>query len=710
MAGKQPNYTFMKVWFSKNNSKLFVLGFVSSSIQLLLLKEVMNIAGGYELIAGGFLGSWLLLSALGSWLGGITRYNNLSKLYTSFSISPLISLLLLVIATTSFINPGETISIINSILLIIIITAPVCLISGFTFIRLIELAVLNEHAIPGKSFSIETVGGIAAGIVISLLSSGYFNTYFLILAIVIFSVTYTLSTFYINTKQKKKILYIIASCSVIILFFLKPDLFFRNILMQGTDINYTKDTNYGNISISENDNEPNIFYNQRLVSYSNDVIDREEDIHYAMLQRETHKNILVISGDMDSHVSELKKYNPDRIIYIERDPWLISLTSTSETKSINQNQKNGNEEVIISTDAFTYLKSDTTTYDAIILLVPPPSTLSLNRFYTRDFYVMAKKRLSVDGVLLCSPGPAENYPNDESLKLYSSIYNSLDILFEDVRPVIGNKLFFIASDEPLSLSFGAMAEQANIRNSYVNKYYLADDILTYKSDEFKSWLLSDIKHNTIARPIACFYYQAYNISKYMSYQSLVFITLIIIILIPVLLLKRKNILMFFSATALTGFEMIALFLLQVTAGNMYKTTGLVIATVMAGLAIGSGVYIAVLDKYDNKIKMTFIAIFYTTIGLLFPLLLLVKQPHIATIIILLLVMPPAIVTGSLFRELTYYNGKGTATSHVYCADITGSAAGSIIVSAFMIPIIGLQLSIFILAILSLLGLLLNKVK
>jgi len=39
---------------------LFAAGFISSSVQLLLLKEIMNITGGYELIAGTFLGSWLI--------------------------------------------------------------------------------------------------------------------------------------------------------------------------------------------------------------------------------------------------------------------------------------------------------------------------------------------------------------------------------------------------------------------------------------------------------------------------------------------------------------------------------------------------------------------------------------------------------------------------------------------------------------------------
>src|SRR4030042_2735510 len=37
---------------------LFIIGFTSMSVQVLMMREVMNISGGYELTTGIFLGSW----------------------------------------------------------------------------------------------------------------------------------------------------------------------------------------------------------------------------------------------------------------------------------------------------------------------------------------------------------------------------------------------------------------------------------------------------------------------------------------------------------------------------------------------------------------------------------------------------------------------------------------------------------------------------
>jgi len=59
---------------------LFVVGFISSSVQLLLLREVMNITGGYELISGVFLGSWLIGSAAGSGLAQKSPVTDIRKI------------------------------------------------------------------------------------------------------------------------------------------------------------------------------------------------------------------------------------------------------------------------------------------------------------------------------------------------------------------------------------------------------------------------------------------------------------------------------------------------------------------------------------------------------------------------------------------------------------------------------------------------------
>ncbi len=62
-----------------------MIGFTSTSVQILLMREMMNIAGGYELISGVFLGSWLITSAAGAALATKSALNDIRKINLLFA-------------------------------------------------------------------------------------------------------------------------------------------------------------------------------------------------------------------------------------------------------------------------------------------------------------------------------------------------------------------------------------------------------------------------------------------------------------------------------------------------------------------------------------------------------------------------------------------------------------------------------------------------
>ncbi|MBN2863771.1 MAG: hypothetical protein JXN62_11445, partial [Bacteroidales bacterium] len=89
---------------SSITSNLFVVGFTSTSVQLLLIREILNISGGYELITGIFLGSWLIASAAGAFIAGRSKLNNIPRINLIFSVSPAISILFMFILTSLFLK------------------------------------------------------------------------------------------------------------------------------------------------------------------------------------------------------------------------------------------------------------------------------------------------------------------------------------------------------------------------------------------------------------------------------------------------------------------------------------------------------------------------------------------------------------------------------------------------------------------------------
>jgi len=671
-------------------SNLFVVGFTSTSVQLLLMREILNISGGYELITGVFLGSWLIASALGAAIAGRSKLNDIRKINMAFSFSPFVSSALLILLSRLFLESGETPSFLISMVLTFLLLVPFCLVSGFTFIKLISFARTGIGYVPGRSFSIETIGGIVAGILLSVLTSGMLNTWQLIIVILLLSFAYTLLTFYVIDRQKSIISKVIIVLLVSLALISSPDICMRQLLMPGIKVTETKDTPYGNITRAVYGGEHSTYYNQRLLAFSEDVADREENIHYALLQREKPEKVLLISGSLKSSLPELAKYPLEKVIYIERDPALLK-------NGVLRPDTCPFELSIGIKDAYRYLKRQEESVDAAILLLPPPSTLSLNRFYTTEFFTDIKKKLTPGGVFMCSPGPGDYYLNKESVSLYSSVFNSLAEVFRYIKPVVGNKLYFIASDSVVSVSFCRLTEEREIRNIYVSPDFLADDLIESKSAEVLSVIDPGIRQNSAAFPIACFHYQSYNLSRDPHTKAPSIVLLLLAFALSLLSVRRKNILMYFSASSLAGFEIIMLLTLQLTIGNMYQFTGLIIASLMAGLATGAGFNLKIPASFPLKAIAVLLVLYYVLAALCLNLLLSVTGSFLAIVLIIISVFLPSFITGHIFRVLTISDSDGSSSASVYSADLAGSALGFILLSGVIVPVFGIQFSIFLLA-------------
>jgi spermidine synthase len=688
---------------SEISLNLFIIGLVSSSVQLLLLREMLNISGGYELVTGIFLGSWLIGSSIGAALAESSKLVDLKKINIVFSLSPVFSIVMMFFLSRMFLYSGETPSFLVSLIYTFLVLLPFCLASGFTFVKIISCARSENNFAPGKSFSIETIGGVVSGILISLLTSGILNTYQLLLLIILLSVSYVLLFYYlVNPRLKlvaRFIIFILASG--IILY--SPDLLFRQILLPGIRVTGSEDTPYGNITYGEYHGEESTYYNQRLLTYKYDVVEREENINYAMLQCNSPEKVILISGSLNSQLPEIMKYPVKEIIYIERDPALArSWTLPSDTHGIKLS--------VINSDAFRYIMKTGGLADVIILSVPPPSTLQLNRYYTAEFFSAVRRNLNEGGVFICSPGQGNDYFNKESVNLYSSIYNSLTSAFRNVKPVVGNKLYFIASDKELSVSFCQLVEIKKISNIYVSSDFLSDDLIAKKTEEITRLMDHGIRQNKSSFPVASYHFQSYNFSKYTSEKIPAIIIMVIIFAFPLLLINRRYMLMYFSASALAGFEIIMLLTLQIIIGNMYQLTGLVIAGLMAGLALGSGAKI----KAVNRISLTktgiILLMVYSLIGLLYNSLIGLKYDIPALCLIILSAFLPAFLTGKLFHELTVNKNERSNASSVYSADLAGSALGFILVTGLAIPVLGIKVSLFLLSFLIFAGLLFGTIR
>ncbi|MBK7710282.1 MAG: hypothetical protein IPJ37_04540 [Bacteroidales bacterium] len=469
-----------------------------------------------------------------------------------------------------------------------------------------------------------------------------------------------------------------------------PDRLFRQILLPGIKVTSSMDTPYGNISTGDYLGEKSTYYNQRLITYNSDVTEREENIQYAMLQSQLPEKVILISGDLNSQLQEILKYPVRELIFIERDPalaarWHFRKDTISARLSV------------INTDAFRYMRQTGGLVDVIILSGPPPSTLQLNRYYTTEFFTAVKRKLKDGGVFMCSPGPGNNYFNRESVNMYSSVFNSLSSVFGNVKPVSGNKLYFIASDKELSVGFCRLAALKKINNIYVSPDFLSDDLTLSKTEEITALMDRGIRKNSFSFPVASYHFQSFNFTKNSNEKIPVLVIMALLFATPLFLIKRGYKMMYFSASALAGFEIIILLTLQMIIGNMYQLTGLVLAGLMAGLALGACARLKALQAVSSLKTAMSLLFIYTLIGFLYNSLSGLKDEIPALVIIILSAFIPALLTGHLFHQFTVIRNDTSTVSSVYGADLAGSALGFILVTGVAIPVLGIQLSIFLLS-------------
>jgi hypothetical protein len=164
-----------------------------------------------------------------------------------------------------------------------------------------------------------------------------------------------------------------------------------------------------------------------------------------------------------------------------------------------------------------------------------------------------------------------------------------------------------------------------------------------------------------------------------------------------------------SAAALSGFEIIILLVLQTTIGNMYLLTGMVIASLMTGLAIGSAISLKKQMKILIPTTGLLLIVFYIIAGLFINKIPENNSRFISMIALLLLIIIPALLTGQLFSLMTKRQSAFSDPSTVYSADLAGSALGFILVAGFALPALGISLTIILLSSLIFAALLLGTI-
>ncbi|EWH08783.1 spermidine synthase [Catenovulum agarivorans DS-2] len=128
----------------------------------------------------------------------------------------------------------------------------------------------------------------------------------------------------------------------------------------------------------------------------------ESLIHPAMQRLTNPQSILILGGGDGLAARELLTYSKVKsITVVDLDPAVAELAKNNVyLTQLNKQSFFSNKVQIQHKDAFVYLTETTNVFDLIVVDLPDPKTVSLARLYSKQFYQIAKRRLTNNGILV----------------------------------------------------------------------------------------------------------------------------------------------------------------------------------------------------------------------------------------------------------------------------------------------------------------------
>ena len=699
----------MKIRFENTlRISLFTLGFSSLATQIFLIRECFAVLNGNELVIGIVMANWMLLTGAGAYIGRFFRRMKgkipfLLFLQFLFSLLPMLMLLKLDLWKAISLPSGSVPGFIPVIRSMFLFQLPFCLLNGFLFVAYVhELSEMTRKNATSGSYAIESVGGMFAGLLVNIYIlnfSGMFDGLRILLVInllvcMLFSVT-------CGIRPQKIIMVPVCLIFMVLPFFADLDTYTGKLYYPGQHLIFHKNTSYGKLDVTMNACQLNYFENGLLLFSSNNEIVNEESVHFAMIQHPVPKKILLVSGGISGTVTEILKYHPLRIDYVELDPGLIKL-GQRYSKILDDKRIH-----IIHGDARRFIRQTKEKYDVVLVNLPEPSTLLINRFYSREFFMELKQVLNPGAVVCESLPTTSDYVSKSAARTNSTLVQTMKTRFRNVLILPGQKNYFLASDSSLSPEIDSLIAGRGISNLYVNSWYLDENSLKERSEYIHFHLDKNAEVNSDFRPVAFFQQLRYWTSMFEWNMLAAGIVILVLLFFVFISLNRISLGLFTGGFTASSLELLILVSFQVIYGYVFLATGIILALFMAGLALGAFSFNRIIPVPTEK-RYIYIQICMALFSLGFPFIILaLNLPGIPVILVqavfVFLTLILSFITGLEFSLASAIGGKDITlrTSFNYSADLFGSAIGAIVTTLLLLPFLGFVASSLVMVVMNL---------
>ena len=736
---------------------LLLMGFTSLVVQVLLIREFLICFYGNELTIGLILGNWIILEAIGSSLSSKLGQNNKRPLLFYCCLQLLIALYLpfaiyLIRTIKDFLplTTGEGVSVVPILISSFFILAPLSIFDGAQFpfgCRIWKDHTKSPIQATGTVYISEAIGFIIAGPIFTFIFITRMHSFQIALIVSLLNLISGALLILKEQKSLPKNIFVPIFMSLICINVAVlssnycDDLNNASLKRQWQKENLIESRNsiYGNIAVTKRQEQFTFFSDgiPIITTPVPDIVSNEEFIHFGMLNHPNPKDILIVGGGAGGPISEILKYPIGHLDYAELDPLLIKVVKKYPTPLTQKELEDPRLSIKIS-DGAKYIKITKQQYDVVFINLPAPTTLQLNRFYTKEFFNSAKAVLkNNNGIIIFKLPGSLSYLNKELKQLNLSLLNTLKETFSFVNVIPGDFNLYMASESDFETTPQAFINR--LKQNNIKTLLLTPPHIGYRlQDQWRNWFFSTLAEspptqaNTTFLPMGLFYGLSYWNSLFSPYLTKFFeiigkinfriliwpiIYLIVLVLILSLRtpkIKKINVPYAILTTGLAGmaFDLIIIFAYQSFYGYVYHHIALLITAFMSGLTLGGWLMTKRLAVIKDR-KQEFV-LFETGMiifcFLIIPILIYLQKSLInLSFVFFLLSAISGFLVGSEFplANSLYQTKKSTQTAGIlYSLDLLGSWIGALIISAALIPVIGLISTCIFLAVLKLSSLIL----
>jgi spermidine synthase len=727
---------------------ILVKGFSSIIVQTILIRELLIVFYGNELTFGVILSTWLLSGAIGaslianSFRGEPIRAACFLQFFLSVA-APLALTLIRASKALLHIPFGEAFQLGHIVGITAGAIAFVAMADGAMFnigFRLVSLTKEEGGSSVAKLYLWESLGLIAGGITFTFILLSLLNPFAIILLV---STINLLCANLLLLKEKNRLIRALFGgllLASICLWFSSQEFQDATLRLQWQKKNMVANKNsvYGNIAALREQNQYTIFYDgiPAVSIPSPETYFTEDFIHLPLLTKPKAKNVLFIGTAIGGLLKETLKYPITKAVYVEMDPVFIEVVRSLHDPATEE-ELNSPKVHIAYTDGRDFLKNTQDKFDVVFVNTGLPTSLGINRYYTKEFFQEVKSALADGGIAVFKTWGSLAYLTNELRHVNAVVLKTLSGVFPEIRTIPGDGFnMFIASKTAQDLNPYTMAmhlRQYGIQTYLINQGYLQlrlqkpylDWFLNNIGDELKKIDTNeDLKPTGLYEGLSLYYAQfskkipkLFGGFKKIGPKTLLLNIFVFFFIWRLILSRSRTNLLSFDFTILTtglygmAIQIIALFLFQSLLGYLFAWLAVLTTSFMAGTSLGALYANSNIKKFRDIKKLAAIeaALPILTTVLSLTIILIFKYNLLPTAVTKWLFSLISVCAGLLVGlELPIVFELALKTTNpwrresskiaglYYCLDLTGACAGAILTPLVLIPSCGIVTTILIL--------------